>query len=131
MLKEAKNLIIRFDEDKVSVQEPDSTVSFRTVWYDITSIVKSYMGEKTSSVMEYVIKIEAEVCDILDDDDDYHSYAKEQFEDIIKAEYRQLGCFEEPAGLLIKNDARRIRLTFANGSVLEARNSEWGSILLG
>ena len=123
-----KNLIMRFDEEKVSVKESER--HDRTVWYDITPIVKSHSGEKSSSVMEYVVKIEAEVCDLYDDEDDYILRAREEFEDIINAEYRQLGIFQEPDGLNIKNDARRIRLTFVNGSTMDVRNSEWGSITL-
>jgi len=123
-----KNLIIRFDEDKVSVKESER--HNRTVWYDITPIVKSHVGEKSSSVMEYVVKIEAEVCDLYDDEDDYILRAREEFEDIINAEYRRLGIFQESDGLNIKNDARRIRLTFANGSTMDVQNSEWGSITL-
>ena len=80
--------------------------------------------------MEYVVKIEAEVYDLYDDEDDYILRAREEFEDIINAEYRQLGIFQEPDGLNIKNDARRIRLTFVNGSTMDVRNSEWGSITL-
>ena len=131
MKKENKNLIIRFDEDKLSVKEPDSAAIFRTAWYDITPIVKSHVGEISSSVMEYVEKVEVEIYELLDYEEDYLRYVKEEFEKIIHEEYTLLGCFEEQAGLLIKNDARRIRLTFANGSTLEARNSEWGSVLLG
>ena len=78
-----------------------------------------------------VEKVEVEIYELLDYEEDYLPYVKEEFEKIIDEEYRRLGCFEEQAGLLIKNDARRIRLTFANGSTLEARNSEWGSVLLG
>ena len=125
-----KNLIIRFDEDKVSVKEIDPKRNYRTVWYDITPIVNSHAGEKSSSIMEYVVKIEAEICDLFDDEDDFILRAREEFEDIINAEYRQLGIFQEPDGLNIKNDARRIRLTFANGSTMDVQNSEWGSITL-
>ena len=123
-----KNLIMRFDEEKGSVKESER--HDRTVWYDITPIVKSHAGEKSSSVMEYVVKIEAEVCDLFDDEDDYILRAREEFEDIINAEYRRFGIFQEPDGLNIKNDARRIRLTFANGSTMDVQNSEWGSITL-
>ena len=130
-MKADKNLIIRFDADKVSVKGPDSAASLRTAWYDITPIVKSHVGEISSSVMNYVEKVEVEIYQLLDDEEDYLPFVKEEFEKILHEEYMCLGCFEERDGLLIKNDARRIRLTFANGSVLEARNSEWGSILLG
>ena len=129
-MKEAINLIDGFDQSRVSLQEQDIPSSSRIVWYDITDIAKRLVGDKTPSVLEYVIKIEAEVCYLYDDDEDYLSQAKEEFEDIVNAEYRRLGCFQEKRGLCVRNDARKIRLTFANGSVMEVSNSEWGSILL-
>ncbi len=52
MAGKRKNLIIRFDEDKVSIQDD----GYHTVWYDITDIAKSHIKECGSSVMEYVVK---------------------------------------------------------------------------
>ncbi len=131
MMKEEINLIGGFDESKVSFDEPNIPSSFGTVWYDITEVIKRIVGDKKPSILEYVIKIEVEICNHYPDEgDDYLVYAKESFEDIINAEYRLLGCFQEERGLRVQNDARKIRLTFNNGSVIEISNSEWGSILI-
>ncbi len=131
MMAEKINLISGFDQSKISVQETGYRNDFRTAWYDITDIIKRGVGDKAPSVLEYVVKIEAEVCDLYDDDEDYLSYIKESYEDIVGAEYRCLGCYEEDRGLRVHNDARKICLTFANGSKMEVSNSEWGSILFG
>ncbi len=130
-MKESLNLIGGFDESKVSIGESEFSDSMRAAWYDITDIVKRLVGDKTPSILEYIVKIEAEVCDLFDDEEDLLSYVKEEYEDIVKAEYRRLGCFQENKGLRVVNDARMIRLTFANGSVMDVRNSEWGSVLIG
>ena len=130
MMKEEINLIGRFDESKVSVQESDPMFGTSTIWYDITEDVKKLINDKTLSILEYVVKIEAEICYHYHEDEDYLSQAKEEYEDIINAEYRLLGCFQEERGLRIQNDARKIRLTFNNGSVIDISNSEWGSILI-
>ena len=131
MMKERINLIGDFDQSKVSVQESGDWSNSRSAWYNITDTVKNGVGDKAPSVLEYVVKIEAEVCDLYDDDEDYLSYIKESFEDIVGAEFRCLGCFNREDGLEVRNDARRIRLTFANGSKMTVANSEWGSILFG
>ncbi len=79
-----------------------------------------------------MLSIEAEVTKLYDDAPEERPLTnRQEFEDIIRSEYRQLGCFQEADGLCIRNDARTIRLTFLNGSIMEITNSEWGSILLG
>ena len=131
MMNERINLIGDFDQSKVSVQKSGGWGNSRSAWYDITDAVRSSIGNKTPSVLEYVVKVEAEITDLYDDDEDYISYVKESFEDILGREFMCLGCYERMDGLEVRNDGRMIRLTFANGSTMQVSNSEWGSILFG
>ncbi len=127
-MDEMENLIGEFDETKVTLVEND----FRKyVLYDITEQINKLVEDKESSLLKYVVKVEAEIYYLsFDDEEDYLVEVKESFEDITGARFRELGIFTEKDGICVKNDSRLIRLTFANGSVMDVHNSEWGSITL-
>ena len=127
-----QNLIGVYDETKVLARE-DEVYSGKLAWYDVTDIVKSLLDENTPSIMEYATKIEMEVCHLYEGVGswhmDLHAYVKEEYEEAIRSEYGTLACFRDKGGLSLCNDARLIRVTFKNGSVLEVSNSEWGRII--
>ena len=127
-----ENLIGVYDETKVSARE-DEVYKGKIAWYDVTDIVKSLIGD-APSIMEYAEKIEMEVCHLYESIGlwriDLHAYVREEFEESIRSEYGTLACFRDKGGLSLCNDARLIRVTFRNGSVMEFSNSEWGRIIL-
>lgn len=128
-----QNLIGEYDEAKVSARE-DEVYKGKIAWYDVTDTVKNLLDKNAPSIMEYATKIEMEVCHLYDGvgswHTDLHTYVKEEYEEAIRSEYGTLAIFRDKEGLSLCDDARLIRVTFKNGAVLEASNSEWGSILL-
>ena len=127
-----ENLIGVYDETKVFARE-DEVYSGIIAWYDVTDIVKSLIGD-APSIMEYATKIEMEVCHLYEGVGswhmDLHAYVKEEYDEAIRSKYGKLACIKDKEGLSLCNDARLIRVTFKNGSVLEFSNSEWGRMII-
>ena len=128
-----ENLIGTYDEAKVSVYE-DNVYNGKIAWYDVTDIVKDLLDENAPSILDYASKIEMEVCHLYEGVGswhiDLHAYVKEEYDEAIRSKYGMLACIKDKEGLSLCNDARLIRVTFINGSVLEASNSEWGRVIL-
>ncbi len=126
------NLIGEFDKNKVLIENDVQSHSYtsKTAWYDVTEIVKNLNKSLQLSALDYISRIEAEICIIYDDEEDMNSFVQNEYEDIIDRQLMQLGIFVEGDSLQIRNDARRIRLTFLNGGSMEFANSEWGNIFL-
>lgn len=124
-MKAEENLIGVFDESKVAVEND----LFKTVYYDITDLLNATVDAKASSVLEYVIKAEVELGCLFDEEDDDLSIVKEWYKKATQ-NYALLGCYRTEDGLWVKNDSRKIKLTFMNGSSIVFSNSEWGSITL-
>lgn len=128
-----QNLIGTYDEAKVSVYE-DNVYKGKIAWYDVTDIVKDLLDENAPSIMDYASKIEMEVCHLYEGVGswhmDLHAYVREEYEESIRSEYGTLAIFRDKGGLSLCDDARLIRMTFKNGAVLEASNSEWGRMII-
>ena len=125
------NYISEFDEAKVSFEQEEE--NSETVWYDITDIIQNRFEGKIS-IMEYALSIEMEIYTFyanLDNGEDKMETVRERFEEYVKEdEFNRFLCFDWGDSISVYNDARRIRITFKNGSVLTATNSEWGGIYL-
>ena len=76
-----------------------------------------------------LVKVEVEIKYLYDDEEDFLSDVKEQYEAFVQSKYDSLGCYKENEGICLENDTRTIRLTFANSSIMNVSNSEWGRIM--
>ena len=66
-MDEMENLIGEFDETKVTLMEND----FRKyVLYDITEQINKLVEDKESSLLKYVVKVEAEIYYLSFDDEE-------------------------------------------------------------
>lgn len=129
-----ENLIGKFDQGKVSIQETEYQTD-KIAWYEVTEIVKDLMKDDKPSILEYVDKIEMEICTLYDfvysGKKDLNTYIREKCEEAIRNEYGWLACCKYSGSLELRNDARLIRFTFQNGATMEISNSEWGSVIMG
>ena len=125
------NYISVFEEAKVNFVKAEDGEEI--AWYDITDVIKKLVGGR-KSILEYVSKIEMDLYHFYKGKDygkDKLSIVRDEFESRVKVEeYHRFQCTKYNDEVDAYNDAGSVRLTFNNGAVLDAINSEWGGISL-
>ncbi len=126
-MERTNRLIGEFDETKIAVEKDD----MHTVFYDITEIVNALEADKTGSVLEYVVRIEVELGQLLDEEENFIPQVREWYEEATRGQYcLKLSCYKGDRFIYVENDTRTVRLTFRNGSVMQVSNSEWGDLTM-
>lgn len=128
-----KNLLAAFDETRIAFEAEDDGRKI-TAWYDVTDVLR-YLIRGGGSVLEYAEKVEMDLYhhyQFQDAVSDWMECLRKTFAERIQDDYDPgFGCCMDDSGAVqLFNDAGRIRVTFRNGAVLTAENSEWGSITL-